>query len=68
MASIIRDKNGRKRIGFTASDGSRKSLRLGKATLRQAEQVKLRIEQLVLAATGITGVIEDETAKWLSCL
>jgi integrase len=68
MASVIRDKNGRKRIGFTASDGSRKSIRLGKATLRQAEAIKPKIEQLVLAATGITGVIDDETAKWLTGL
>src|SRR4030042_1665305 len=68
MASVIRDKNGRKRIGFTASDGSRKTLRLGKATARQAEAIKPKIEQLVLAATGITGVIDDETAKWLTGL
>jgi hypothetical protein len=68
MASVIRDKNGRKRIGFTAGDGSRKTLRLGKATLRQAEAVKVKVEQLVMASTGITGVIDDETAKWLTGL
>jgi len=68
MASVIRDKNGRKRIGFTAGDGTRKSLRLGKATLRQAEAVKVRVEQLVMASAGVTGVIDDETAKWLTGL
>ena len=68
MASVIRDKNGRKQIGFTAGDGTRKSLRLGKATLRQAEAVKVRVEQLVMASAGITGVVDDETAKWLTGL
>ena len=60
MASVIRDGNGRKRIGFTAGDGTRKTLRLGKATLRQAEAVKVKVEQLVLASAGITGVIDDD--------
>jgi hypothetical protein len=68
MASVIRDKNGRKRIGFTAGDGSRKTLRLGKATLRQTEAIKAKVEQLVLTATGVTGVIDDETVKWLTGL
>jgi hypothetical protein len=68
MASVISDPKGRKRIQFVAGDGSRKTLRLGKATQRQAEAIKPKIEQLVLAATGITGVIDDETAKWLTGL
>ena len=68
MASVIRDKNGRKRIGFSAGDGTRKSLRLGKATQRQAEAVKVRVEQLVMASTGVTGVLDDETIKWLTGL
>jgi len=68
MASIANDKNGRKRIMFMAGDGSRRTIRLGKATLRQAEAVKVKIEQLALSATGITGVIDDQTAAWLSGL
>jgi integrase len=68
MASVISDPNGRKRIQFVAGDGSRRTLRLGKATARQAESIKVRLEQLALAATGITGVIDDETAKWLTGL
>ena len=68
MASIISDPNGRKRIQFIAGDGSRKTLRLGKATMRQAVTIKPKIEQLILAATGITGIIDDETAKWLTGL
>ncbi len=68
MASVISDPNGRKRIQFVAGDGTRKTIRLGKATVRQAEAVKVRVEQLALAATGATGVIDDETIKWLAGL
>ena len=68
MASVISDPNGRKRIQFVAGDGSRRAIRLGKATMRQAEAVKVKFEQLVLAATGVTGVIDDETANWLTGL
>ena len=68
MASVISDKNGRKRIQFIAGDGSRKAIRLGKATIRQAESVKVRIEQLVLAATGASGVVDEDTIRWLSGL
>ena len=68
MASVINDPNGRKRIQFIAGDGSRKTIRLGKATVRQAEAVKVRVEQLVLASTGVAGVVDDETARWLTGL
>ena len=68
MASVINDPKGRKRLQFVAGDGSRRAIRLGKATMRQAEAVKVRIEQLVLASSGITGVVDDETANWLSGL
>jgi integrase len=68
MASVISDPNRRKRIQFIAGNGSRKTFRLGKATVRQAEAVKVRVEQLVLAVSGVTGVVDDETANWLSGL
>ena len=68
MASVISDPNGRKTDSVCGGDGSRKTIRLGKATTRQAEAVKVKIEQLVLAATGVTGVIDDETANWLTGL
>lgn len=41
MASVIADPNGRKRILFVASDGSRKAIRLGKATAKQADAFKV---------------------------
>jgi len=68
MASVINDPNGRKRIQFVAGDGTRRTIRLGKASLRQAESIKVKVEQLALAATGATGVVDDETIKWLGGL
>lgn len=68
MASVISDPKGRKRIQFVAGDGTRKTIRLGKAKKRQAGTIKVRIEELALASTGVTNVIEDETAKWLAGL
>jgi integrase len=65
MASIGCDPNGRKRILFVAGDGSRKTIRLGKTTMKQAEAAKIKIEQLQLSASGLTGVVDDETARWL---
>jgi hypothetical protein len=68
MASVINDPNGRKRIQFVAGDGTRRTIRLGKASVRQAESIKVKVEQLALAATGATGVVDDETIKWLAGL
>ncbi|UCD53598.1 MAG: site-specific integrase [Phycisphaerales bacterium] len=65
MASIGRDKGGRKRILFVAEDGSRKTIRLGKASMRQAEHFKIRLEALI---AGRFSGIDAETAKWLAAL
>lgn len=65
MASVIEDPNGRKRIQFTAANGSRKTVRLGKASQRDAEQVCRHIE--ALAAATISGQpVSRETAVWVS--
>jgi integrase len=67
MASINRDPNGRRTIQFVASDGKRRSVRLGKATQRVAEGVKVKVEALV--ASSITGQsLDNETAEWLAGL
>jgi integrase len=67
MASISREKNGRKTIQFTGADGKRRSIRLGKASLRFAEAVKVKVEQL--AAAAITGhAVDDETSRWVAKL
>jgi integrase len=68
MASVISDPNGRKRLQFFGADGMRRTIRLGKATMRQAEAIKFRVEQLALAATGATGVVDDDTIHWLAGL
>lgn len=39
MASVIADPNGGKRIQFVAADGSRKAVRLGKCSQRDAERI-----------------------------
>lgn len=66
MATIGNDNNGRKRILFMAEGGRRKTIRIGKATQRQAESFKVRIEALV--GQGITGAVDDETSRWLAAL
>ena len=66
MASIVSDPNGRKRIQFVAADGTRPAIRLGKASMKQAEAFKVKVEQL--ASACITGSMEDETARWLASL
>ena len=68
MASITSAPNGRKRIQLVCTDGVRRGIRLGRATMRQAESVKFRVEQLALAATGATGVVDNDTIQWLAGL
>jgi len=65
MASIGTDNGGRKRILFVADDGSRKTVRLGKVSMKQAESWKLKIEDLI---GGVAGgrVIHADTETWLA--
>ena len=67
MASISRQKNGRRTIQFVAPDGKRKSIRLGKTTQRTAEAVKIRVEHLV-AARMSGHAFDSETARWVAGL
>jgi len=65
MASISREKNGRRTIQFVGPDGKRRSIRLGKVSQRVAEAVKVRVEHL--AAAAITGhALDAETARWVA--
>jgi len=66
MASLCKDKNGRKRILFVAGDGSRKTIRLGKTSIKQAEAFKIKLEALI--AARFTGSMEAETARWIGGL
>jgi integrase len=64
MASISTDPGGRRRVQFVDPSGSRKTIRLGKVSMRAAEAVKFRVEQLL--AAKLTGhALETDTAKWV---
>ncbi len=66
MATIGREENGHRRILFVGDDGSRKTVRLGKCTEKQAEAIKTKIEALV--AARITGQQDDEVSRWIGGL
>ena len=65
MASIGRDKNGRRRILFNAPDGKRKTIRLGKLPLRAVEAIKVKVEHLVAAELSGCGW-DSQTANWVA--
>lgn len=67
MASISREKNGRRRILFMAPDGSRPTIRLGKVSQRAAESFKGRVEQLLEAAL-LNRPMEADLARWVADL
>lgn len=65
MASISTDPNGRRTVQFVAPDGRRKSVRLGKAPMKAAEEVRRRVEYLL--AAKVSGTAPDaDTMKWLA--
>src|SRR2546423_864477 len=65
MASIGTETNGHRRILFVARDGSRKTIRLGKTSQRQAEAFKVKVEQLIAAAI-LGHPADEETSRWLA--
>ena len=65
MASISNDPGGFKRILFVAPNGTRKAIRLGKRSLKYAQEVLVRVEDLAAAVTGNLAVTH-ETAAWLA--
>jgi site-specific recombinase XerD len=64
MASVVRDPGGRKRILFMDAGGFRRTLRLGKAEVRDAEGVRVRIERLV-SAEVTRQPLDAATAQWV---
>lgn len=63
MATIGKDPNGTRRILFVASDGARRTVRLGKVPMKVANEVKARVESL--NAAKVAGVALDaDTAAW----
>ena len=67
MASIARDPKGKKRILFMVGDGSRKTIRLGKTSLKQAEAFKIRLEDLI-STQRQNGSLSNATASWVAGL
>lgn len=65
MASISSGLNGRRMIQFVGPDRRRKSIRLGKLSLRQAETVRIRVEHLV-AASLTRSASDGDTARWVA--
>ncbi len=66
MASLCKDPSGCKRILFVAGDGSRKTIRLGKTSVKHAESFKVRLEAMITSRRD--GTIDPGTALWLSDL
>lgn len=64
MASIIKQKNGRKAIQFRNRDGKRPTLTLGKATLAEARIINAKVEALVSQANFGTP-LPAEVSLWL---
>jgi integrase len=65
MASIA-DDGGLFRILYTAPDGGRRAIRLGRVTKRQAEAFRARLESVI--ASRSTGYADPEDARWLAGL
>jgi len=64
MASIGNDKGLRRILFVCPKDASRKTVRLGRMSKRDAEGIKLHVEQLITAS--ITGhALDSKTSQWL---
>ena len=67
MASITRQASGRREIQFSGPDGRRRTIRLGPVDQKTAESTRLRVEELVAAAThGVAASFS--TSQWLATL
>ncbi|GIW96058.1 MAG: hypothetical protein KatS3mg110_4099 [Pirellulaceae bacterium] len=64
MASIATDRRGNRRLLFVDNNGIRRTVRLGKVSLRVAESIKCRIEHIV-AAKCAGAPLDADTARWL---
>jgi integrase len=67
MASMSKDKNGNRSIQFIASDGKRRTIRLGKQTQKAALAIKTKIEALNVAVVSQT-TLDREVADWIARL
>jgi integrase len=67
MATIGCDVGGRRRVLFVASDGKRKTVRLGKVSQRTAESIKHRVEQL-LETLAFKRPMDADLSAWVTDL
>ena len=67
MASISKQPNGKKTVQFVGADGKRRSIRLGKVSVRDAEKFKSRVEDLLAASTSGCSLDRD-AADWVARL
>jgi integrase len=65
MASISKDKNGTKRIVYYNTSKKQESIRLGNTTMKDAQTIKVHVENL-LSAQAFKVSVATETAEWLS--
>jgi integrase len=67
MASISSGPNGHRILQFVGVEGERHSIRLGKMTLRTAEIIKSKVEELLVAK--VTGTsMSRELADWVTSI
>ena len=64
MANISIGKQGLVRVLFTAADGKRKTIYLGKTPKKTAESIRIRVEHLLNAVSSRLPV-DQEKAKWV---
>jgi len=67
MATIRKEPNGRKAVLVVCADQKRRTVRLGKCSMKAAQTAKHHIEQLN-AATFLNGSIPNEQSAWLNGL
>jgi integrase len=65
MATIAKQKNGTKLIQVRKPNGDRATIRLGKVSMRDAEKIKTKIEELSNAKINGT-TLDLETVTWLA--
>ncbi len=67
MASLVTRGKGLREIQFTDSDGSRKAVRLGKMSLKDAQPILTQVE-LMLQAKGLGSALKPQTVEWLKTI
>lgn len=67
MASLVSRPNGRKEVQFTDTDGSRKTIRLGKMNLKDAQPVLTQVE-MMLSAKGLGAALKPQSVEWLKTI